>query len=488
MSPANPAAAKLEKKSDVQLIWVLSLFVALTAAMIASPVARLAVYLFPALTFAVALYTYVRSKPVYAGLVCWLWILTPFIRRLVDWRAGWIPATLVQTAPVLACYAAIPFMLFDWKRLFDRAAPVLAGVAAIFYGVGIAVLNHNHLSEVVGNLVFWISPLCFGLFVCHNRDDASGIYRAVASTFIWALPVMGIYGLVQYFYLPAWDRLWIENSNLVSIGSAAPQSFRLFGSLNSPQALGSFLLIGLLFTFHSVTKLKYLSVPAALLALTLTGARSAWLGFSVGLIYLFFHIPTRQRLQITASAVLAFILLLVAFQSDAKQSVFNRFQSLTDPTDNSLNTRYRGYQALLPKFLDEPYGGGIGFDQGELSQGTEGLATGDSAVIALLLSLGLIGTVVYISGFSLLLVGPRGRASSERTVLKACVFAIVSEALLTNIVEGQSGFLLWSTAALCFQSRFLHLSSYRAPDVSRTLKRRSGRPKVTVATTGRALN
>lgn len=452
ISPDRPTGAKLKESSQTQLVWVLAIFVVLTGAILASPVARLALYLFPAMAFAVAMYTYVKSKPTYASLVCWLWVLTPFVRRIVDWRAGWIPATLVLTAPMLACYASLPFLLFDWKRLISRSAPVLVALAAICYGIVTAVLNHNHLATMASALAFWSSPVCFGLFVCHHRAQASGIFNAIRSAFIWALPVMAIYALVQYFILPPWDSLWMENSELVSIGIAAPLQFRVFGTLNSPQALGSFLAIGLLFTFQARSKLKFASVPLGLVALALTGARSAWLGFVLGLLYLFFHLPNRQRLQIAASAGVALLVLLVALQSDAKRAVFDRFQSLTDPTDNSLTTRYRGYSALLPKFLEEPYGSGVGYPQSEESQGTEGLAAGDSAVISLLLSFGLLGTSIYLFGLAMLLRGSMRGPSDERTVLKACFIAIASEALLTNVVQGQSGFLLWSTAALCFQS------------------------------------
>ena len=64
-----------------------------TALLILSPLSKLLLYVFPLMAVSAAVYLYRRNLPGYVTLVCWLWFLSPGVRRIVDYRAAWIPAT-----------------------------------------------------------------------------------------------------------------------------------------------------------------------------------------------------------------------------------------------------------------------------------------------------------------------------------------------------------------------------------------------------------
>ncbi len=452
MATATNTHAQAVKREKATLIWLFALFIAVTLAGVLSPAARLLQYLFPAMAFALSIYAYLHSKAAYTALVCWLWMLSPLVRRLVDYRAGWIPATAVLLAPVLASFAPMPPIINNWRHVADRAKPVIFAAGGLLYGLVIGFLLHNSKLLMANSFIYWVAPICFAFFVCENRAVAEDILKAVETSFVYGLLVLSAYGLYQFVFMPPWDAFWMENSNLNSIGKPIAFQVRVFGTLNQPQALGAFLVMGLFFTFQSKSRVKFVSIPMALLTLILTASRSAWIGFIIGLLYLFLHFKNKQRLQIVAFALAGVLLVFVAFQTDVKQTVFARVQSLSDPGhDYSFLSRYDGYGELLPDTLDAPYGAGIGFDDPIVSKNGKGMGSGDSAIIALLFSLGYPGSAAYVIGLLMLSPGIfRSTKSSSLQVLKASSWALLFESVLTNTLQGPGGFFVWMALTLCF--------------------------------------
>ena len=54
---------------------------------------------------------------------------------------------------------------------------------------------------------------------------------------------MGVYGLIQFFYLPPWDHYWMEAHP--KLPENLPAGGRVFSTLNSP-TLGAVMMAGLL--------------------------------------------------------------------------------------------------------------------------------------------------------------------------------------------------------------------------------------------------
>jgi len=65
----------------------------------------------PAAATCVALSLYFRKPPVYLEFALWTWLLTPFIRRVVDWRVGFADPNLTLLTPFLVSFAS-------WLRMF----------------------------------------------------------------------------------------------------------------------------------------------------------------------------------------------------------------------------------------------------------------------------------------------------------------------------------------------------------------------------------
>jgi len=434
-------------------------FVLLTLALLASPAAGPLRYGFPVLALVFAYLVYRESKAFYAGFVVWLWMLAPLVRRIVEYRASGV-ASLIIASPFLAC--AIPFLL-NMGRLGELLSPegypVLFAGAALVYGLGIGVIYRNPPALIATSLAFWIAPLLFAYFVLLFRTQIREIRTAIEKAFIWGAVAMGAYGLHQYLVLTPWDRLWMETAPISSIGSPEPGQVRVFSTMNSPQALAFFLVAAIFIALRSSSKIKWLAIPLATLALLLTGSRTAWFGFIVGFLYLVAYIPSRQKLQLAVLSAFSLILVLVALQGDQRQNLITRLQTLTNPTeDGSGAARLAGYAVLLPRTLNNPYGVGIGFAEDSPSspesEGGEGLGAGDSAIIAILLSLGLPGTLFYLTGMGLAIVksfrSRSGVDAGETLAFRALIFVAAVSAVATDVIEGGGGFLIWAALTLSF--------------------------------------
>jgi hypothetical protein len=436
-----------------------------TALLILSPLSKLLLYVFPLMAFSFAVYLYRRNLPGYVSLICWLWFLSPGIRRIVDYRAAWIPATAVLLAPPLAICAPALWLIADWRKMLKRpVAPLLCILAACFYAAGLGMV-HFPTRLVIQDLLTWLAPLLFAFTVYRHHEQAPEMFAAFEKAFLYGMIVLSIYGLVQFFLMPAWDVLWMEQLNdiLNSIGNPVATEVRVFSTMNAPQVLASYLAVGLLIAFNSRLQIRFVSIPLALLCLMLTLARSGWVAVTVGAVYLLFTMPRRQQVQMVMAGLLGIGLLILAMQNqDLQQVISDRFQTLTDVrADMSFTDRVAGYKSVFADFLNNPFGRGLGVTPAlaEDSTGKSGYLHGgqsfalqDSTVATIVTTLGSAGSLVVLCA-----IFPLGRRlfftasihpASSRTI-RAILLALLAEAMLNAVVIGPIGFLTWASVGFC---------------------------------------
>jgi O-Antigen ligase len=436
-----------------------------TALLILSPLSKLLLYVFPLMAVFGAAYFYRRNLPGYVSLVCWLWFLSPGVRRLVDYRAAWIPATAVLLAPPLALCVPAIWLIADWRKLLrPPIAPLFCILATCFYATGLGLVNYAP-RLVFQDLLTWLAPLVFALTLYRHREQAVEMFAAFEKAFLYGAIVVSIYGLVQFFLMPAWDVLWIEqlNTTLNTVGNPVATEVRVFSTMNAPQVLASFLAVSLLIAFNSRRKIRFISIPLSLLCLMLSLARSGWVAMAVGTIYLLFTLPRRQQLQMLMAGLLAVLLLIGAMQNpDLHQVISDRFQSLTDVRDDvSFNDRITGYKNVFEGFLTHPFGWGMGVTPtisedatGESSfvHGDQSFSLQDSTIAMVLVTLGLAGGLVLFGAlFPLgrrLFRTPSIHPTYTRTI-RAILVALLAESVLNNVFSGPPGFLTWSSVGFC---------------------------------------
>jgi O-Antigen ligase len=437
-------------------------FSMVTAVLLLSPVSRVLLYGFPLMAFLLAIYLYRRNRASYVSLVCWLFFLTPLVRRLVDYRVGFGAPASVLLAPPLALCAPAAWLITGWRKILQppRATPLLCILATCIYATFLGILNFAP-RLVFQDLLGWLAPLIFAFTLVRHSDQAVEMFQAFEKAFVYGLLVISAYGLVQFFFLPRWDALWMESVLMESIGLAEPTQVRVFSTMNAPQVLASFLAVGLLIALNSRSKIRFVSIPLGLLCLMLSLARSGWVAAVAGALYLLFSLPQRQRVQLLLAAILSAVVLIFALQNpDLQQTASQRFQSLSDVRgDDSFIDRMDAYKSLFDGFLRYPFGLGMGATPAVAESVTQVVVRGgwnqdlgDSSVALVITTLGLAGGLVLVC--SVLPLGWRlfretsVDAHCTRT-MRAILIALLSESVLDGVVTGPTGFLTWAGVGFC---------------------------------------
>ncbi len=442
MTESHPTLVE-ERRARVAL-WVLGMSTLLLAF---TPLAKLLVYGFPCLALALGGY-YVMNhhREQYIQLAVWLYMLTPLLHRIVDSRLG-SPETPIMTAPYLVSAVALLPLLMNLRRTVDSyILPLVCVFAAVIYGALITMV-HAPVTLAVKGSASWILPLVGCGYVYSQRDQVEEMFDAFVDAITFGTLVIGSYGLVQYFRLPEWDRIWMETTELAAFGAPAPFEVRVFSTMNAPQIAGAFLAVGIIVTYWSKFRFKYVSMAAGICSLALTVSRAAWVAFVGGFLLLLIRLPTKERGKVILAGGVAVIVLFAGLAIPAVNDTLGpRFQSLTDvKNDDSANERAAIYSGVIDSLQRSPFGLGIGVENdgggGDMSD-----AEHDSTAINLLLSFGILGTVVFGSATAILLWRVASYvpvAKGPVQALPALVVALLAESLLNNIITGPIAFLLW---------------------------------------------
>ena len=439
---------------SVQGYAVLVMMVAVPALCIFGGQAGLLRFVFPLLSVAACGFLLWRSKPLYVGLVFWLWFVTPFLARVVDFQAGFTPTNSVELAPYLAAAVSGASLLFNLRRLASREAlPYICALAAVLYGTVLG-LRYLPLFDVLRALVNWLVPVIFGLFVYQHRQYYAEFRRAIEKSFLYGVLLLGAYGIYQYFLLPEWDRTWMLNVQLNSFGAADEMKTRPFSTMNAPAVFAATMACGLLVLFNLKGKLRLPAAAAGFGGLILTLSRASWISLAVGSIYLIFRLEMRARLRLGLAAVASAAVLIGLAQSPGvKEVVAERVTTLSQPgQDASFSARIEGHENALRELMQSPWGEGMGSTDAlhSTSGDDPNIGPHDSTLLELLYSLGWVGAFLYTLGFGLLAAQLVRKGSSDRFVLsaQAVLIGLMVQSLLNSVFLGALGFVVWTFAAM----------------------------------------
>jgi len=461
----------LSRRYDLACIIAVVSFLFFTVALLLAAPSLLR-YAFPALACACAVVLYARYKPGYVTFVMWLWFLSPFLRRLVDYRSTFVATSPLLLAPVLATGIAA-WTLVTHSRALSRpgGVPFVCALGGILYGAIIGIM-HFHAFDVAQALVNWVPPICFGFFLYEHREFYTEFRHSIETAFLWGVLLMGGYGVYQFFFLPQWDSYWMTSMVTGAFGEATSMKIRVFSTMNAPAPFATYMMAGLLMMFSMAR--SPLRIPAAVLgfiALLLTTDRACWLGLIVGVVYLAFHLPLRQRLQIMGMMIGCCILLgSLSIVPAINEIVVARFQSMLDPkSDVSYNARMEGHIKAFQQIAHEPAGEGLGtMDVNhDVYKREAKLGPHDSSIVEILYSLGYSGTAVYLFGLAYaayrLTISTRIRDPFAVTMI-AVTLSYAVQSVLNSILIGVLGFVVWLSIAMALAA---HEHAEHAPSPQR---------------------
>ncbi len=413
----------------------------------------------PQLGCAVAIVTLVagaavRSLTLGASLAWVVWLLAPLLRRLFSLESGVLAADPLALAPFVATLVVALVAL--WRHGAppprDRAIP-LAALAGFALGLPVGL----SVSPEAAAFAAFASVAAVAAFLIGYRDPGLND-GTLARTLRLGAPALALYGIYQYYALPAWDRAWVQQTSFVTALAPEADRVRVWATLNSPGTFAMFLGLALVVFLASrrFTLATLLGVATILVALALTYVRSAWIAVAAAAVVLVLARPRRLGPRVAVALAIAAVgIPALGAGTPTGQAIVGRFDTLGQlQTDTSAMERRQTATSLFPQALVKPLGAGLG-SAGEASRlaGSAGFRYTDNGYLSLLYQVGPLGALLVL-GAAAVAYGRAWRAarSSGSGALEwgmLGMLAFVAVAMLAgDLLYGLTGVVFWYLAGL----------------------------------------
>jgi hypothetical protein len=384
-----------------------------------------------------------------------LFVWAPFLRRVVDFSAGFDPSGYMLIGPILAllppCADLYAWLVTGSLKHSTRALwPYVLMGLCLLYGLCLSIANGDMLPAALG-LAKFVPTMLYGLWLAARGGEEPNVIEGATRGFLIAMPAAGLYGIYQYFYLPDWDSFWMTMTASINDaqGVAEAEKVRVFGPMNSAESLGHFCTAAiLLIGFSRRAWLALLLCLPIVTSLLLSSYRTAWIGLAVGILYCGLQGGTRRRAAVIAIWIVAGAAVILATTSFGDK-VMDRIASFEAPSsDGSGQARWDEYVAIAHNPEQDLVGLGIGGlgPFGDLQPRQTIIV--DGIVIDAIMLMGLVGGSLYL--LALLWASMQGLAATFRSfdpravAAAAIIIANLAAIPLASITRGEVGFLFWA--------------------------------------------
>ncbi len=388
-----------------------------------------------------------------------LFIWAPFLRRVMDFHAGFDPGGVMLLGPLLTllppCLDLYAWLITGRLRFDARTLPPFLLIAlCLLYGLSLSVAGGDVLPAMI-TLAKALPPMLYCIWLAARGAEEPDVMGGAARGFLIAMPIAGIYCVYQYFYLPDWDAYWITMTSAVSNsqGLAEAEKVRVFGPMNSAASLGHFALAAiLLLAFVRRGLVSLLLCIPILVGLMLSSYRTAWIALGLGVACCGLNAATRARAGLVtagAAVAIAVVLATTSFGDD----VIDRFSTLGAVSEDGSGQVRTGDLGLLLDHADQlAVGLGLGSlgPFGDMQPRVSVVPTNavDGIVLSSVLMMGLAGGSLYITGVLWAafqkLVAALTSANPRLVTAGAIVLANTAVLPLTDVTRGEIGFVFWA--------------------------------------------
>lgn len=396
----------------------------------------------------VALHEYRRSWGIYALFA--LWFIAPLLRRLFGLMTGFLEQDPLSVAPFVATLALVGLELarVHVPARVRRLLLVACGGLAVGLPAGLGVAPQSAVYAFVAYAA-GASAAILG-FVDPGTLQHSTLRRVL----LYGIPPLAAYAIYQRtFVIPHWDRVWLDATQLTSIGDPDQGKIRAFGTLNSPGALAPILGLSLLcyLTVRNARVVTMMGAVLVVVALSLTFVRSSWVALlAAGLAHVVASRGQSARAVLGSAAVVLAASLALSPVSNTARDVVDRFKTIGGPSDTSSEERSATFGETLPIALAAPIGHGLG-SAGEATKlsGPSDLRAPDNGYLSLLYQLGLVGFLLVMAPLAMMVRaawdGARARAPGQdlRLLLFAMLVFLIVQLWGGDEFYGSHGVILW---------------------------------------------
>jgi hypothetical protein len=404
-----------------------------------------------------------------------LFAFSPYLRRIVDYGCGFEVHGYMLTGPLLAALlptTALPAAVMATRgHLVGRLAPYLFATSCLGYSALLTELNGQYVSAAI-YLSKSVSVLLYGCWLLAKAEDPQQVIRQGARAFAVVTPIVGIYGIMQYFNPSPADSYWMTASAMSSIGVPEPEQVRVFSTMNSPASFANFLVFGLMLVGFVASPWKLLICfgPGSV-ALLLSQSRTAWLALAASIIFTLFYSATKLRSLILAIAI-AVATTFAIIATPLGDAISNRLETISDgPSQDSSAQARLDQLASIFGHLDNyliGYGTGTGGQTGTGSEyNTQGNALSDGLIAFSINSMGIFFglmfniSVIWAGVQALLRVGHR--TPPDFVIAAALIAGQLITIPLVNPTSAEFGVFFWAVVAVAL----------RTPPAFRNLRRGS---------------
>jgi hypothetical protein len=387
-----------------------------------------------------------------------LFAAAPFLRRVVDYSAGFEPSGYLLVGPTLGllppCIDLYNWLVHD-KGQADERLFLPFGVlgACLLYAATLSVADGQIIQMGVGLTKFAV-PALYGMWLAARGGEEPNVMEGAARGFMAIMPLAGAYGIYQYFYAPDWDSYWMLNTAAYNDSQGLPEAekIRVFSILNSAASFAHFCAAGLLLLgFVSRTRLALLLCLPVAAGLMLSLYRTAWMGLAASLAYCWMYMATRRRAEVAVVwSALAIVILLSS--TSFGDVIIDRFSTFSAPSQDGSGQVRAGEYADLYDHSDKLWVG-LGLS-GQSTPATGAVPqpqiveASDGTVVETVLLMGLIVGSLYLIAVlwasAQALIRVNQKPEIGRVVAGAIVIAHLLAFPLANITRGEIGFLFWS--------------------------------------------
>lgn len=428
-------------------------------------------YLFPFLAIIVGILLFASRPALYLGFSFWIWFVTPFIRRIVDYQMNeFTSVSLIMLTPYLVSAITIVsffrFLLLLRRRLF---LPYLLMMLGVMYGYVIGILKTG-LFGATFNLMEWFVPLMVGFHVLLHWRTYPEHKSAIRSAFAGGVLFMGIYGMIQFVVPAPWDIFWMESAGMTSIGHPEPFRLRVFSTLNAPGPFAMTTMAGLILMFDGKGMMSKVAIVPGYISFLLATVRGAWGGWILAVLFAVLKMTGPMRARMIGLMIFGTIVIIPISMFGPDESVgkvgdrLGTFGNLEE--DGSFNARMHMYQTRAITYIANPIGEGLGFVGGG-SRNEEGSTRNlDSGILALFVSLGWLGTGLFVAGIYFMLsdiIRKRNWALDQFSILTTGVgVSYLALMVMANQLLSIKGIIVWVFLSLALASRkYYETAQYR---------------------------
>ena len=447
---ATPVRASNGLAPSIQQAFVVGLIFAATGGLAWIGLGSTARILFMASAVVAAAWYQHRCPWLYVTLTFWFWTLTPFIRRVIDYRAGFDAMNMILATPNLIALLMLKDILRS--RVLFRHRETMIGLMLLLpalYGLVVNLVQGQIFNGAVG-AADWIAPLLYIFYLVEKAPEVLDAEPHLRGFITLNTLVITGYGLYQFWMPPIWDVSWAVSTGDFSPGELAAGKFIVFSTLNAPGVLAEWLGALILLSMYFRTRLTLVLLPALSLLLLLTHVRSVTGGvlLSFGVTSLLGGGRMVNNLGRVFAALIVLLIVIANLDTTIGTSLIDRFSSIGAlSTDDSALTRLSIWSSA-PAVIDaHPLGLGIGaLGRGAVVSGNADLVSIDAGPLAIYLSLGWVAGTIYLLGM-LAVLGQALRIARQVKSPAAITFAAAALCSLMELpfvnTSGFAGAALW---------------------------------------------